>query len=79
MEEKKAMLWKMENPAPVVPVKPDKKGRKAGSQYGRIKRPESEQEIEPLPYLPTPNEIILFKEGSFRFLTFFFFFIIYHR
>ncbi|XP_046821692.1 dynein axonemal intermediate chain 7 homolog [Vespa crabro] len=66
MEEKKAMLWKMENPAPVVPVKLDKKGRKTGSQYGRIKRPESEQEIEPLPYLPTPTEIILFKEEELR-------------
>lgn len=65
MEEKKAMLWKLENPAPVVPIKLDRRGRKAGNQYGRLKRSEPEQEVESLPYLPTPNEIILSKEGNF--------------
>ncbi|KAF7401191.1 hypothetical protein HZH68_007011 [Vespula germanica] len=66
MEEKKAMLWKLENPAPVVPIKLDRRGRKAGNQYGRLKRSEPEQEVEPLPYLPTPNEIILSKEEESR-------------
>ncbi|KAF7398425.1 hypothetical protein HZH66_006322 [Vespula vulgaris] len=66
MEEKKAMLWKLENPAPVVPIKLDRRGRKAGNQYGRLKRSEPEQEVESLPYLPTPNEIILSKEEESR-------------
>ncbi|KAL2712561.1 axonemal 84 kDa protein-like isoform X1 [Vespula squamosa] len=66
MEEKKTMLWKMENPEPVVPIKLDKRGRRAGNQYGRTKRPESEQEQESLPYLPTPNEIILSREEELR-------------
>ncbi|XP_043500207.1 dynein axonemal intermediate chain 7 homolog isoform X4 [Polistes fuscatus] len=64
LEEKKAMLRKMENPVPAVTIKSDRRGRKGGGQYGRTKRPESEQETEPLPYLPTPNEIILLKEGG---------------
>ncbi|XP_043500204.1 dynein axonemal intermediate chain 7 homolog isoform X2 [Polistes fuscatus] len=66
LEEKKAMLRKMENPVPAVTIKSDRRGRKGGGQYGRTKRPESEQETEPLPYLPTPNEIILLKEEEIR-------------
>ncbi|KAI4476007.1 hypothetical protein M0804_013932 [Polistes exclamans] len=66
LEEKKAMLRKMENPVPAMTIKLDRRGRKGGGQYGRTKRPESEQETEPLPYLPTPNEIILLKEEEIR-------------
>lgn len=65
MEEKKAILERMENPPVPVPAKLERKGKqqkKPGIQGA--KRPESEQEPEQLPYLPTPNEIILQKEGT---------------
>lgn len=57
----------MENPPAPVAVKPEKKGKqqkKPGAQVVRAKRPEVEQEPEQLPYLPTPDEIILQREGA---------------
>lgn len=64
LEEKKAILEKMENPPAPVPTKPERKGKlqkKPGIQGA--KRPEPEQEPEQLPYLPTPDEIILQRES----------------
>lgn len=64
MEEKKAILERMENPPVPVPTKPERKGKqqkKPGIQGA--KRLELEQEPEQLPYLPTPDEIILQREG----------------
>ncbi|XP_011706894.1 PREDICTED: protein CASC1-like, partial [Wasmannia auropunctata] len=60
MEEKKAILERMENPPVPVPTKPERKGnqqKKAGAKHLEL-----EQEPEQLPYLPTPNEIILQRE-----------------
>lgn len=62
LEEKKAILERMENPPVPVLTKPERKGKKPGAQ---AKRPELEQEPEKLPYLPTPDEIILQREGMF--------------
>ncbi|XP_077263011.1 dynein axonemal intermediate chain 7 homolog [Temnothorax americanus] len=67
MEEKKAILERMENPPVPLPTKPERKGKqpkKPGIQGA--KRPEPEQEPEKLPYLPTPDEIILQKEDETR-------------
>lgn len=64
MEEKKAKLERMENPPVPVSTKPERKEKqqkKLGVQG--TKRPEPEQEPEQLPYLPTPDEIILQREG----------------
>jgi len=64
MEEKKAILERMENPPVPAPTKPERKGKqqkKPGIQGA--KRLELEQEPEQLPYLPTPDEIILQREG----------------
>ncbi|KAG7201519.1 hypothetical protein KM043_004271 [Ampulex compressa] len=61
LEEKKALLERMENPPPPVVTKSDKRGKrgkKAGTQFAAGKGPEVEPEPEPLPYLPTPDEII---------------------
>lgn len=62
IEEKKAKLERMENPPVPVPTKPERKQKKPGNQGA--KRPELEQEPEQLPYLPTPDEIILQREGN---------------
>lgn len=64
LEEKKAILEKMENPPVHTPTKPEKKGKQQRKAAVQAKRPESVQEPERLPYLPTPNEIILQKEGT---------------
>jgi len=65
LEEKKVILERIENPPVQVPTKPERKGKqqkKAGAPGA--KRPEPEQETEQLPYLPTPDEIILQREGT---------------
>ncbi|XP_011255045.2 axonemal 84 kDa protein [Camponotus floridanus] len=67
LEEKKAILERIENPPVQVPTKPERKGKqpkKAGAPGA--KRPEPEQETEQLPYLPTPDEIILQREDESR-------------
>ncbi|XP_011865165.1 PREDICTED: axonemal 84 kDa protein-like [Vollenhovia emeryi] len=67
MEEKKAILERMENPPISMPTKPERKGKlqkKPG--IPGAKRLELEQEPEQLPYLPTPDEIILQKEDETR-------------
>ncbi|XP_067206119.1 dynein axonemal intermediate chain 7 homolog isoform X2 [Linepithema humile] len=69
LEEKKAILERMENPPVPVLTKPERKGKqqkKPGVQAIRVKRPEPEQEPEKLPYLPTPDEIILQQEDEAR-------------
>lgn len=64
MEEKKAILEKMENPPVLVPTKLERKGKQQ-KKPGILGTKRSELEQEPvLPYLPTPNEIILQKEGT---------------
>lgn len=71
MEEKKAILERMENPPVPVPTKLERKGKqqkKPGIQGA--KRPEPEQEIEQLPYLPIPDEIILQREGTIHILQY---------
>ncbi|XP_028046208.1 axonemal 84 kDa protein [Monomorium pharaonis] len=67
LEEKKAILERMENPPAPMPTNPERKGKlqkKPGIQGA--KRPEAEQESEQLPYLPTPDEIILQQEDETR-------------
>ncbi|KAK2583902.1 hypothetical protein KPH14_001173 [Odynerus spinipes] len=63
LEEKRVLLRKMENPEPVAPVR---KGKRGGGQHGRTKKSEAERRAEPLPYLPTPNEVILLREEEIR-------------
>ncbi|XP_011635025.1 axonemal 84 kDa protein-like [Pogonomyrmex barbatus] len=64
LEEKKAILERMENPPVLVPTKPERKGQRKPVQG--VRHPESEQEPEKLPYLPTPDEIILQREDETR-------------
>lgn len=66
LEEKNAVLEKMENPPVLVPTKPERKGKqqKKPERIQGAKRPEQEQESEQLSYLPTPDEIILQREGT---------------
>ncbi|XP_018377094.1 PREDICTED: axonemal 84 kDa protein-like [Trachymyrmex cornetzi] len=68
LEEKNAILEKMENPPVLVPTKPERKGKqqKKPERMQGAKRLEQEQESEQLPYLPTPNEIILQREDETR-------------
>ncbi|XP_018060407.1 PREDICTED: axonemal 84 kDa protein-like [Atta colombica] len=65
LEEKKAILEKMENLPVLVPTKPERKEKKLERMQG-AKRSEQEQESEQLPYLPTPDEIILQREEESR-------------
>lgn len=64
LEEKKAILERMENPPVQAPTKPERKGKQQKKPgISGAKRPEPEPETEQLPYLPTPDEIILQREG----------------
>lgn len=70
LEEKKLELERLMNPPQIVPSKPEKKtksGKKAAvaaaAVVPRTKQSESEIEPERLPYLPTPEQIILSREG----------------
>lgn len=63
LQEKKAILEKIENPPVQVPTKLDRKGKQKKPGVPGAKRPEPEPETEQLPYLPTPDEIILQREG----------------
>ncbi|XP_070164198.1 dynein axonemal intermediate chain 7 isoform X3 [Polyergus mexicanus] len=62
LQEKKAILEKIENPPVQVPTKLERKGKQKKPGVPSVKRPESEPETEQLPYLPTPDEIILQRE-----------------
>ncbi|XP_020291113.1 axonemal 84 kDa protein-like [Pseudomyrmex gracilis] len=62
LEEKKAALERIENPPPLVLAKHERRGRQ--QQKVQLKRPE--QEPEPLPYLPTPEELIIQREDEAR-------------
>lgn len=54
----------MENPPVQVPAKPERKGKQQKKPgVSGAKRPEPEQETEQLPHLPTPDEIVLQREG----------------
>ncbi|XP_043285673.1 dynein axonemal intermediate chain 7 homolog [Venturia canescens] len=70
LEEKKIELEKLMNPPLVVPLKPEKKMKTSKKTpppvIPRIRKPESELESEPLPYLPTPEEVILLREDETR-------------
>lgn len=63
LQEKKAILEKIENPPVQVPTKPERKEKQKKAGVPGAKRPEPEPEEEQLPYLPTPDEIILQREG----------------
>jgi len=63
MEEKKAILERMENPPVSMPMKPERKEKQKKPGIQGAKRLESEPEPKQLPYLPTPDEIILQREG----------------
>jgi hypothetical protein len=65
LEEKKAILERMENPPVPVLTKPDRKGKQQKKPGAQTVRTKLEQEPEKLPYLPTPDEIILQREGIF--------------
>lgn len=60
LEEKKAALERMENPPLLVLAKHERRGK----QQQKVQPKRLEQEIEPLPYLPTPEEIIIQREGT---------------
>ncbi|XP_012288411.1 axonemal 84 kDa protein [Orussus abietinus] len=62
LEEKKAILEKLENPPSMTASKADKKAKGKKEK----KKTEPEPEPEPLPYLPTPDEIILLREDEVR-------------
>lgn len=64
IEEKKLMVDNLINPVQIITTKIDKKNKtkKLNTNIGKIKKIE-DNKIEPLPYLPTPDEIILQKEG----------------
>lgn len=66
LEEKRLMAEKLANPAPPTSQADQKKAKGQSGQYGRSKKsePEQEAEPEPLPYLPTPDELILMDEGE---------------
>ncbi|KAM0732613.1 Dynein axonemal intermediate chain 7-like protein [Formica fusca] len=66
LQEKKAILEKIENPPVQVPTKLDRKGKQKKPGVPGAKRPEPEPETEQLPYLPTPDEIILQREDEAR-------------
>ncbi|XP_072751665.1 LOW QUALITY PROTEIN: dynein axonemal intermediate chain 7 [Anoplolepis gracilipes] len=66
LEEKKAILEKIENPPVQAPMKPERKGKQKKLGALGVKRPEPEQETEKLPYLPTPDEIILQRDDEVR-------------
>jgi len=61
LQEKKAKLERLENPPSPVITKLEKKGKK---KQGLIRIKHESEEIVELPYLPTPNEIILQREGT---------------
>ncbi|XP_066587951.1 dynein axonemal intermediate chain 7-like isoform X2 [Prorops nasuta] len=62
LQEKKAKLEKLQNPPAVI--KPDRK--KKGKKQIKVKKSEPEADLEPLPYLPTPDEILLSREEDIR-------------
>ncbi|KAG5327383.1 AXP83 protein, partial [Pseudoatta argentina] len=66
LEEKNAILEKIENPPDLIPAKNERKRnqQKKPEQMSEAKYPE--QEPEQLPYLPTPDEIILQREEEFQ-------------
>lgn len=64
LEEKKAILERMEHPPEPEPTKLDRKGKQQ-KKLGVQAKPEPIQEPERLPYLPTPDEIILQRDGAF--------------
>ncbi|XP_044014510.1 dynein axonemal intermediate chain 7-like isoform X1 [Aphidius gifuensis] len=67
IEEKKIMVDNLINPVQIITTKIDKKNKnkKLNTNIGKIKKIE-DNKIEPLPYLPTPDEIILQKEDENR-------------
>lgn len=65
LEEKKYILEKMEHPPEPEPTKFDRKGKQQ-KKLGIQAKPEPVQELERLPYLPTPDEIILQRDGAFH-------------
>lgn len=64
LEEKKAILERMEHPPEAEPTKLDRKGKQQ-KKLGVPAKLEPIQESERLPYLPTPDEIILQQDGAF--------------
>lgn len=68
IEEKKTMVERLINPVQIMQPKIDKKGKtkKINPPGGKVKKIETEIEPEPLPYLPTLDEIILQKEGKLQ-------------
>ncbi|XP_018354810.1 PREDICTED: protein CASC1-like [Trachymyrmex septentrionalis] len=67
LEEKNAILEKMENPPDLLPTKNERKGKQQKKlERMQGKRSDLEQELEQLPYLPTPDEIILQREDESR-------------
>ncbi|XP_015116038.1 axonemal 84 kDa protein [Diachasma alloeum] len=66
LEEKKALVERLLNPPQAVKEKKGKGGKKQAAVVGRTKKSEPEAEPEPLPYLPTPDEIVLQKEEENR-------------
>lgn len=64
LEEKKAILERMEHPPEAEPTKLDRKGKQQ-KKLGMQVKLEPVQEPELLPYLPTPDEIILQRDGAF--------------
>lgn len=68
LEEKKAALDKLINPPQILPVKSEKKSKPSKKTpppaVARTKKGEPEVEPEPLPYLPSPDELILIREGT---------------
>ncbi|XP_051167349.1 dynein axonemal intermediate chain 7-like isoform X2 [Leptopilina boulardi] len=69
LEEKKMLLEKLTNPPPPTQIikseKKNKNGKKIDFQKSQ-KKLERELEPEPLPYLPTPDEIIIQNEVEVR-------------
>lgn len=63
LEEKKAMVERLTNPPQAPKEKKGKANKKVAALLGRLKKTEPESEPQPLPYLPTPDEIVLQKEG----------------
>ncbi|EGI63404.1 Axonemal 84 kDa protein [Acromyrmex echinatior] len=66
LEEKYTILEKIENLPDLIPTKPERKRnqQKKPEQMQEVKHPE--QEPEQLPYLPTPDEIILQRADEFQ-------------
>ncbi|XP_014489011.1 PREDICTED: protein CASC1-like isoform X2 [Dinoponera quadriceps] len=65
LEEKKAILERMEHPPELESTKLDRKGKQQ-KKLGVQAKPEPIQEMKCLPYLPTPDEIILQKDEETR-------------